>query len=107
MQHVELPFIDNLRVDQSKVVGYLLSEAIGRGKAAFFFRLGFRPDAWERLADALKAQARGNPVTSTVDSPYGRRYSVDGEMETPDDRRPRPRVRTVCGCWRPDRKHHA
>ena len=92
---MELPFIDSLRIDQSKITGYLLNEATGRGKATFFLRLGFRLDEWETLVAALKAQARGNTVVSVVDSPYGKRYSVDGAIETPDNRQPRPRVRTV------------
>jgi len=92
---MELPFVDSLRVDQSKITGYLLNEATGRGKATFFLRLGFRADSWETLAEALKAQARGNAVSSVVDSPYGKRYSVDGTIETPDQREPRPKVRTV------------
>ena len=92
---MELPFIDSLRVDQSKIDGYLLNEATGRGKATFFLRLGFRREGWGTLAAALKAQARENPVASVVDSPYGKRYSVDGAIETPDNRRPRPKVRTV------------
>ena len=92
---MELPFLDSLRVDQSKITGYLLNDATSRGKAAFFLRLGFRPERWETLADALKAQARDNPVESVVDSPYGKRYSVDGAIETPDNRQPRPKVRTV------------
>jgi hypothetical protein len=92
---MDLPFKDSLRVDQSKLTGYLLSEATGRGKAAFFLRLGFRPENRETLAAALKAQARDNAVASVVDSPYGKRYSVDGTIETPDNREPRPKVRTV------------
>ena len=92
---MELPFLDSLRVDQSKITGYLLSESAGRGKATFFLRLGFRPENWEVLAAALKAQARSNPVVSIVDSAYGKRYSVDGGIATPDNRQPRPNVRTV------------
>ena len=92
---MELPFIDSLRVDQSKITGYLLNEATGRGKATFFLRFGFRTNDWETLAAALMTQARGNPVVSVVDSPYGKRYSIDGAIETPDNRQPRPRVRTV------------
>ena len=92
---MQLPFIDSLRVDRSKITGYLLNDTTGRGKAAFFLRVGFRPESWEALAEALKAQARGNPVATIVDSPYGKRYSVDGTLETPDNREPRPRVRTV------------
>jgi hypothetical protein len=92
---MELPFLEALRVEESKVTGYLLSEVTGRGKAAFFLSLGFRVENWEMLAIALKAQARENAVVSAVDSPYGKRYSVDGPIDTPDNRRPRPRVRTV------------
>lgn len=92
---MELPFIDSLRIDQSKITGYLLNEATGRGKATFFLRLGFRSDDWQTLVAALLAQVRNNPVVSVVDSPYGKRYSVDGTIESPDNRQPRPKVRTV------------
>ena len=92
---MELPFKDSLLVEETKVIGYLLSEAASRGKATFFLRLGFRPDEWETLATALKVQAQNNRVTSMIDSAYGTRYSVDGPIETPDNRQPRPTIRTV------------
>jgi hypothetical protein len=92
---MKMPFLESLRVDQSKITGYLLNETSGRGKATFFLRLGFRVDDWGTLAEAIKAQARENAVTFVVDSPYGKRYSVDGTSETPDNREPRPRIRTV------------
>ena len=92
---MELPFPDSLRVDEAKITGYLLNEATSRGKATFFLRLGFRPEEWTVLAEALKAQARGNLVASVVESRYGKRYSVDGVIETPDKRQPRPNLRTV------------
>ena len=90
---MNLPFAHRLRIDQSKIVGYLLSHSSGQGKAAFFLGFGFRPENWVALADALTAQAQGNPVVAQVDSLYGTRYSVDGDLETPAGRR--PRVRTV------------
>ena len=90
---MNMPFLNRLRVDESKVVGYLLSHANGQGKAGFFLTFLFQPGAWEELADALKAHARSNPVATKVDSRYGTRYSVDGELQTPSGRR--PRVRTV------------
>ncbi len=90
---MKLPYAHRLRVDQSKIVGYLLSHSSGQGKAAFFLGFGFQPEKWMTLADALTAQARRNPVVTKVDSPYGTRYSVDGEVEAPDGRR--PSVRTV------------
>ena len=90
---MELPFPEKLRIDESKLVSYLLSQANSQGKASFFLGFGFRPEAWSLFADALKAQARTNPVAVVVASPYGTRYSVDGELETPSGRQ--PRVRTV------------
>ena len=65
----ELPFRDRLRVDQAKIVDYLLSVANGRGKAAFFL------------------------VSAMVASRWGARYSVDGIVESPSRRG--ARVRTV------------
>lgn len=87
-----LPFA-NLRVDESKIVDYLLSRSNSHGKATFFLGFGFLPGEWEWMANALKQHARTHPVAAVVDSPYGTRYSVDGELETPGGRR--PRVRTV------------
>lgn len=91
MQHLISAY--PLRVDQSKVDGYLLSLPNSHGKAAFFLGFGFKPGAWEVMAEALKQQAQSNPVATAVDSPYGTRYSVDGELETPSGRC--PKVRTV------------
>lgn len=88
-----LPASTILKVDESKVVSYLLNMSNSHGKATFFLGFGFRPDTWKGMAEALKQQARSNPVTSAVDSLYGTRYSVDGELETPSGRR--PKVRTV------------
>lgn len=89
----ELPFRDRLRVDQAKIVDYLLSVANGRGKAAFFLELGFRIENWEVMADALMKHARTHPVSAMVASRWGARYSVDGIVESPSRRG--ARVRTV------------
>jgi hypothetical protein len=90
---MELLITQRLHVDEAKIVGYLLSHSNGQGKAAFFLRFGFLPGAWAEMAEALKQLARSNPVVTAVDSPYGTRYSVDGELQTPSGRL--PRVRTV------------
>jgi hypothetical protein len=74
-----LPSLHNLRVDESKIVDYLLSHSNGQGKAAFFLGLGFLPGAWAVLADALKQQARRNPVATVIDSGSPR---VGGNMIT-------------------------
>jgi len=90
---MQLPFPKTLTVEETKIVDYLLSRSNGQGKSGFFLKFGFRPDAWKEFADALKTHALNNPVTLRVDSPYGIRYSVDGELQTPSGRR--PTVRTV------------
>lgn len=89
----QLPFPHNLRVDESKIIDYLLSHANGRGKAVFFLQFGFRADAWAVLAEALKAHALSGPVALKVDSTYGTRYSIDGSLQTPSGRQ--PQVRSV------------
>lgn len=84
-----------LRIDKSKIVDYLLNPAKSRGKAAFFLKMGFNSSEWEALSEAMKNQALNHPVSITAESPYGKRYSIDGEIHTPDGRFPRPRIRTV------------
>ena len=45
-------------MDRAKLTDYLLLPAhpVGRFKARFFNRLGFRVDAWEELKQALREQ---------------------------------------------------
>jgi hypothetical protein len=93
MHMTEMLISANLRVDEAKIVGYLLSRSNSHGKAVFFLGFGFLPEAWESMANALKQHARAHPISAAVDSPYGTRYSVDGELATPSGRR--PIVRTV------------
>jgi hypothetical protein len=90
---MKLLYPEQLQVDESKIAGYLLSHANGHGKALFFLGIGFRVETWRELADAITAQAIANPVATAVDSPYGTRYSVDGELLSTSGRR--LRVRTV------------
>ena len=92
---MKLPRAKRARVDERKVVGYLLSthHPDGRSKAAFFGSFGFSAARWELLADALRDHGMNGEVTSIATSDYGARYSVDGVIETPDGRN--PRVRTV------------
>jgi hypothetical protein len=92
---MSLPLAENAFVDQGKVEEYLLSvtHPDGQSKARFFIGLGFQPNQWRQLADALRAVGTSNPVFASVESPYGTRYVVDGPLATPVNRS--PRVRTV------------
>jgi len=46
---MKLPFAHQLRVDESKIIGYLLIHSNGQGKAAFFLDFGFQPENEWRL----------------------------------------------------------
>lgn len=63
-----LPGSDQARVDQTKIMDYLLSPTHpdGRSKAEFFTRFGFKATEWQVLADALRAVGTGNPVVAVV-----------------------------------------
>ena len=90
-----LPNRDRAHVDRNKVTDYLLSlsHPDGSSKAEFFMSFGFKVEEWNILANALRTVGTSNPVVTTVESGYGVRYTVDGNMETPDSRN--PSVRTV------------
>ncbi len=76
-------------------MGYLLSSdhPDGGSKARFFERFGFRSSEWLVLAQALKEHGRVNAVSNVVETGYGRRYSVDGSLHSPDGRN--PVIRTI------------
>lgn len=92
---MKLPNAAQAIVDQEKITGYLLNAAhrYGASKADFFLEFGFRLDAWEQLADALRVHGQAHAVAKTKDTPFGPRYEVDGELSTPDRRS--PQIRTV------------
>jgi hypothetical protein len=97
---MKLPNAELAVVEQVKVVDYLLNpeHLFGAGKARFFTQFGFGSDEWSVLAVALRAHGQQNEVVKVRETGFGPRYEVDGELESPDGRR--PRVRTV---WQVDR----
>jgi hypothetical protein len=101
---MRLPHGDLAIVEQAKICEYLLNPAhrFGASKARFFAAFGFTLDAWEVLAVALKKHGAENEVTKMKETGFGPRYAVEGELTTPDGRR--PRVRTV---WQLDEGQHA
>jgi len=95
MSVVKLPNHASAVVPREKIVGYLLSvtHREGRGKAGFFAQFGFSADSWGALAAALLRHAARHQLAMTEPSPFGQRYVIDGELETPSGRS--PTVRTV------------
>ena len=55
---MKLPNADKAVVEREKIVDYLLNPGhrYGASKARFFAQFGFRPESWEVLAAALRAQ---------------------------------------------------
>lgn len=92
---MELPYADQVQIDRKKITDYLLSDVHpdGSNKARFFKRFGFRAKAWKTFELALRKHAGSHSVVKTLETTYGVRYTLEGELEAPDGRR--PRVRTV------------
>ena len=82
---MNIPNGEHALVEHEKVRDYLLNETHpdGFGKAAFFKALGFQREAWAALADAFRQVGRDFPVTKSMTSAHGRKYIVDGALQTP------------------------
>ena len=95
-----MPHSDKAVVEREKIVDYLLSSThrYGASKARFFGEFGFRVEEWELLAEALRNHGCACEVVRKVETGFGPRYVVEGELTTPSGRR--PRVRSV---WQHDK----
>jgi hypothetical protein len=80
-------------VEDRKIIHYLLSSThpAGRAKALFFRRFGLRASAGQRLRDALLDHARSADLISVSDTPFGKKYTVEGPLMTSGARNPRVR----------------
>lgn len=87
---MKIPNCDQAYVERAKIAEYLLTE---EAKSGFFLRFGFTIENWAVLAEALTSHAQTHDYTRTREAPFGTLYSVEGELEAPDGRR--PYVRTV------------
>ncbi|MCP4417782.1 MAG: hypothetical protein GY805_14250 [Chloroflexi bacterium] len=92
---MKLPNGNKGEVPEVKIVSYLLSltHEDGRSKAIFFLRFGYSPSNWTTLATALKEHALQHPVASIEESPFGKRYIIEGSIKAPDGRT--PLIRTI------------
>jgi hypothetical protein len=88
---MKLPDLDDLIVEREKIVDYLLNPThrYGASKARFFTEFGFRAGTWEELARALREHGRSHEIVRTIETGFGPRYTVEGELNTPSGRRPR------------------
>jgi hypothetical protein len=96
---MKLPHANQVVVERGKIADYLLNPAhrYGASKARFFTHFGFRMEAWEQLAQALREHGQKHDVTKKRETGFGPRYEVEGKLDCPNGRR--PRVRSV---WQMD-----
>src|SRR5450759_5297708 len=84
------------RVDQRKILDYLLSDTspAGAAKSRYFRSAGFLPTEWQVFSEALVAHARtANLQEVDPSSPYGAKHIFRCAITTPDARN--PCIRTV------------
>jgi hypothetical protein len=82
---VRIPNADRATIDPAKLRDYLLSTThpIGRFKARFFTALGFAPDRWEELAEALRLQHLTQDGEPAVPTAQGRKYTIRAILNGP------------------------
>lgn len=92
---MELPNKANAFVSIRKVSEYLISEthAVGKSKAKYFRSLGFNEQNVGQFQQGLIRLAQEEYVTEVGETIYGKKYIVDGNLETP--RGDMIRLRTV------------
>ena len=83
---MELPNKSQAYVSASKITDYLLSEthAVGKSKAKFFRSFGFDETNTAQFEQGLIKIALNESVVETTETPYGTKYVIDGELETPN-----------------------
>ena len=86
----QLPQASVLVVEQIKVVDYLLNLEHKQGgpKAKYFRNRGFHPEQWQAMAEALRQHGATQPVTQSSDTRFGRKFTVECQIQTPDGKTP-------------------
>lgn len=81
---MKFPGRKNLIISREKLTDYLLSEthATGKFKARFFRNLGFNENNVNLFENAIQKIAK-QPIKEESTSPFGVKYVIDGEIETP------------------------
>jgi len=82
---VKLPRADEVRIDERKVRGYLLSRThpVGRFKARIFAALGFEETTTDAFIAEVRRIAAAGEVSEVEDTEFGRKYTVPGDLRGP------------------------
>lgn len=98
-----MPGRERAVIEDSKVLDYLLNTAHpdGMSKALFFVAHGFKPEDAEVFKDALLSHCFGYEVVQLVQTKFGVKYIIEGEISTP--RKTKVNIRTVWIATKPTR----
>ena len=82
---MKLPNAGRAIIPHEKLYGYLLSSAhpVGRFKARFFARLGYRSDTWQRFDADLRSQHLSQDAVLVETNEFGRKYEIKAILKGP------------------------
>ena len=82
---MRVPKADQVRIDERKVRGYLLSPThpVGRFKARVFAALGFDETTVDAFVAEVRRIAAVGEVSGVEDTEFGRKYTVPGDLKGP------------------------
>ncbi len=82
---MKVPNAQRAIIDVEKLQRYILSPAhpVGRFKAAFFRQFGYSAENWEEFERHLRGQILPRDVSRVEDTPYGRKFVVEGPLVNP------------------------
>jgi hypothetical protein len=80
-----VPNYENAYVPEPKLTEYLLSEkhAVGKAKAKYFRSLGYNDANVDQLQRDLIMIVKSNEITHKIETSFGLKYIVEGQLETP------------------------
>ena len=83
---MKLPNCNSVYIPPSKLNEYLLSEThiIGKSKARVFRACGFNEDNVKLFEKGLLNIARNETVSEVISSLHGKKYIIEGFLETPN-----------------------
>ena len=82
---MKLPNHKNASVSLSKISNYLISEThpVGKWKAKIFHSHGYTQKNIDSLRDGLLSIANQEEVKDIINTIYGTKYIIDGNLKTP------------------------
>lgn len=81
---MKIPYRNNVVIPREKLTDYLLSEThtVGKLKAKFFHEIGFNENTADELEQILRTIVQKCDVKETIISPYGKKYIIDGFVQS-------------------------